>query len=229
MTFIGIAIASLMMGVRAVAIYHGNRLVIVFLSALFLAMTAVHVWLLTTAGPVPRSPNMHGCSMLFGQTYDIGKWASATAWSPLIFDTAVLVLVVLRTRRIVQAKIAGQSRVISTLIKDGVLYFGVILAANLVLAIMIVQAPDGVKNIGAQFQLLITVTMMSRITLHLRKNMGPIESSVTSTSHAWLDTARPFKGAHIEMREHIQMPNLEPPRKALRRYKLSERKWISCE
>ncbi|KAM6494312.1 hypothetical protein JOM56_010673 [Amanita muscaria] len=34
---------------------------------------------------------------------------------------------------------------------------------------MIATAPDGVKNISAQLELLVTVTMMSRITLNLKK------------------------------------------------------------
>jgi hypothetical protein len=52
-----------------------------------------------------------------------GSWASATAWTPLIYDTVVVSLVVLRTRDIVRAKIARQSQVVATLVKDGLLYF----------------------------------------------------------------------------------------------------------
>jgi hypothetical protein len=47
---------------------------------------------------------------------------SATAWSPLAYDTAVVVLIVLRTHYIVRSKVAG--RVVTVLIRDGLLYFG---------------------------------------------------------------------------------------------------------
>ncbi|KAF8509968.1 hypothetical protein JB92DRAFT_2942873 [Gautieria morchelliformis] len=168
MGFAGVAIASLMMAFRVVAVYHGNRHVLALISFLFLAMVGIHIWLLTTTGPVIH-PGIHGCSMLFGQgSHHIGGWVSATAWSPLIYDTAVVILVVLRTHYIVRYKVAG--RVVTTLIRDGLLYFSVIVAVNIVLAVMIVRAPDGLKNSSAQFQLL-------RITLNLRANTDPDQAN----------------------------------------------------
>jgi len=170
MGFIGVAIASLMMIVRVNAIYYGNQYVMTLIWILFLTMVGFHAWLFTTVGPV-NHPGIPGCSMLFGVKHKIGFWVSATAWAPLCFDTAVIILVILRTQSIVRAKIASQSKVVTLLIRDGAMYFSVILAVNLVLAIMIVSSRDGLKNICAQLQLLLTVTMMSRITLNLRKNM----------------------------------------------------------
>jgi len=49
------------------------------------------------------------------------------------------------------------------------MYYSAIFSVNLVLTIMIVSAPAGVKNITAQLQQLLTVAMMSRITINLRK------------------------------------------------------------
>jgi len=177
MTLIGISIASLMMGVRVTAIYHKNRAVLALISSIFVAMVAVNAWLLSSGVPVHHPTGIHGCSMIFGAKR--GTWASASAWLPLLYDTVVVILVVLRTRDVVRAKIAGQFHVVQTLVQDGVLYYSVILAANLVLALMIAKSSDGVKNICAQFQLLITVTMMSRITLNLRRNMQRSETSAT--------------------------------------------------
>ncbi|KAF8519371.1 hypothetical protein BU17DRAFT_65966 [Hysterangium stoloniferum] len=133
---------------RVHAIYRGDRLVLPFMWTLFFIMLGVNVWLLTTTG--------RGCSMLFGKKGHIGTWVSATAWSPLIFDTAVIVLVISRTYSIVRGKISDQSKVVTVLMRDGILYFGVILTINLLLAVMIVKAPDGIKNICAhhRFQLM---------------------------------------------------------------------------
>jgi len=67
MTYFGVAIASLMMGIRCdclflaaavahisgfsvTAIYRGNRLVFGLMAVLFLGMTGINAWLLTTAG-----------------------------------------------------------------------------------------------------------------------------------------------------------------------------------
>jgi len=205
MGFVGVAIASLMMLIRIHAIYHGDRLVLSFMWILFFAMLGINIWLLMTSGPVLHPGINWGCSMLFGQTHRIGTWVSATAWSPMIFDTAVIVLVVIRTRAIVRGKIADQSKVVTALFQDGIMYYGVILTINLVLAAMIVKAPDGVKNICAQFQLILTVTMMSRITLNLRKNMDKGSSLQSLTV--------PIGDSRVQ----IQLRDIESPPRVLRK------------
>jgi len=55
------------------------------------------------------------------------------------------------------------------------LYYSVIFAANCSLMIMIIRVGSGLKNLMAQFEVLITVTMMSRITISLRKHAKPDE------------------------------------------------------
>ncbi|KAF8519370.1 hypothetical protein BU17DRAFT_65965 [Hysterangium stoloniferum] len=119
------------------AVCNNDRRIMTFMWLLFLALVVMNVWLITTGGPVSH-PNI-------------------SAWTPLIFDTAVLTFVVLRTRKIVRAKILGQSHVVHVLIRDGIVYYVGIFTINLVLAIMIVQAADGVKNICSQLQLILTV------------------------------------------------------------------------
>ncbi|KAF8591730.1 hypothetical protein K439DRAFT_1626727 [Ramaria rubella] len=182
MTLLGISIASLMMGVRVTAIYHGNRFIPFLMSVLFTAMVGVNVWLLTGGEPVQHYAGIHGCSMIFSPR--VGVWASASAWSPLIYDTVVMGLVLYRTAHLFRAKIVGQLSVVKTLMEDGIIYYSVILAANLVLAVMIVRSNDGLRNICAQMQ----VTMMSRITINLRKKMQRDESDLPefdtdTTSH----------------------------------------------
>jgi len=101
----------------------------------------------------------------------IGGWAAVPAFLPLLYDTVVVFLMLIRTWNIARTKIAGHSGIVATLIKDGLMYYGVILTTNLTLIIMIIKSVPGLKTIAAQFEFLITVTMISRITLNLRKNM----------------------------------------------------------
>jgi len=209
MALLGVAIASLMMVIRVNAIYYGNKYAMTLIWVLFLVMVGTNVWLLITVGPV-NHPHITGCSMLFGVTYHIGSWASATAWAPLCFDTAVVILVILRMNNIVRVKINNQSKVVTLLVRDGAMYFGVILAVNLVLAIMIVSSRNGIKNICAQLQLLLTVTMMSRITLNLRKNMDKPESHV---HHVNIPLSH-------HSRIDIQISGIEAPPRALARFGL---------
>ena len=52
-----------------------------------------------------------------------GKWSSASAWLPLLYDTVVAVLVIYRTWNSFRARIPGQSHVVETLIQDGLTYY----------------------------------------------------------------------------------------------------------
>ncbi|KAG1814423.1 uncharacterized protein BJ212DRAFT_1363681 [Suillus subaureus] len=163
MTAIGIEIVGLMMLLRVIAMYRHQRAAVVLAVLLLLAWIVVTAWLLTYGGPVIHTDNIHSCTMVFNS----GSIASASAWLPLLYDTYVFGLTFNRTFSLIRNKEA--SHVIRTLFADGLLYYSVICAVNLVLTIMIIRAHQGVKNIAAQLGLLLTVTMMSRITLNLKK------------------------------------------------------------
>jgi hypothetical protein len=57
------------------------------------------------------------------------------------------------------------------LLEDGLLYYTVIFALALVLTIMIIAAPPGLKAITAQAHHLLSVVMMSRITINLARSI----------------------------------------------------------
>ncbi|KAJ8474587.1 hypothetical protein ONZ45_g15902 [Pleurotus djamor] len=84
-----------------------------------------------------------------------------------MYDTIVFSLTFYRTWPSIRRKEAGF--ILQRLFEDGLLYYSVIFSVTLVLTIMIIAAPPGLKNITAQLEQLITVAMMSRITLNLRK------------------------------------------------------------
>ncbi|KAG2357702.1 hypothetical protein BDR07DRAFT_1419473 [Suillus spraguei] len=151
LTAIGIEIVGIMMLLRVVAMYKYQRAIILLAVLLLLAWTGVTAWLLSRAGRMfsPSSP----CSMVFNS----GNIASASAWLPLLYDTYVFGLTLNRTLPAIRNKEAG--RVIRTLLADGLLYYSVICSVNLVLTIMIIKAPEGVQNIAAQLELLITLNI----------------------------------------------------------------------
>ncbi|KZP15816.1 hypothetical protein FIBSPDRAFT_958489 [Athelia psychrophila] len=62
--------------------------------------------------------------------------------------------------------------------QDGLIYYAVICAINLTLTVMIISAPVGIQNVTAQLELLLTISMMSRITLNLKQRVHkPIGAS----------------------------------------------------
>lgn len=167
MTMIGITIAAILMGLRVSALYHGSYFVKILLASVLLSFVGINSWLLAS-GVAVNHPGVHGCTMIFSP--HVGNWASASAWIPLLYDTIIVFLIILRAMPIAKANL-GQNILAKRLLRDGLLYYCIITTASLVLTIMIETASPGIKNICAQFQLLITVTMISRVTLNLRKHL----------------------------------------------------------
>ncbi|KAH7913952.1 hypothetical protein BJ138DRAFT_1214535 [Hygrophoropsis aurantiaca] len=198
MTVIGIQIAGLMMFIRVRAMYTNKKFVLFSVAFLFAIWTAVTGWLLASATATRAKQTVSGlfalvlkmlcvckplifpsylkaCTMVFNSKPTM--MASASAWLPLLYDTVVFSLTLKATVPSIRNKQTGH--VFRTLLANGLLYYSVICTVNLVLTIMILQAPEGLKNISAQLELLLTVAMMSRITLNLRKQAlyGPTPSN----------------------------------------------------
>ncbi|OAX40717.1 hypothetical protein K503DRAFT_798560 [Rhizopogon vinicolor AM-OR11-026] len=151
---------------------------VVQVASILFAWIGVTAWLLSYGEPVIHSDGVRSCTMVFTS----GSLASASAWLPLIYDTYIFGLTLYRTFPSVRNKEAG--KIVRTLFADGLLYYSVICTVNLVLTIMIIRAPVGLRNIVAQLELLLTVTMMSRITLNLRKQA----SNKPNPDHLQLDS-----------------------------------------
>ncbi|KAI1790141.1 hypothetical protein LXA43DRAFT_1062298 [Ganoderma leucocontextum] len=168
MTVIGINVTALMMFLRIYAIYEGRKPVVILVAVLLLVEFSVNAWLLTYG---------IACTMIFDQSKVHGAFAAASAWLPLLYETVILVLTLLRTYQ--HARDASTGRVMRILVREGLFYFSatacpvlsVIFTITFILTLMILLAPDGLKNVAAQTEYLLTVAMMSRITLHLKKQI----------------------------------------------------------
>ncbi|KAH9952499.1 hypothetical protein BC827DRAFT_1254119 [Russula dissimulans] len=167
MTMIGISIADMMMFMRIRALYPRLWSIQVFVLSVFLTFVGVNSWLLSHGVPVPHPayPLVDSCTMIIDPKIP-GPLASSSAWLPLLYDTIVVSLTVIRTASSVISK--NPSQMFRVLLREGLLYYSVIFAITLILTLMINFAPPSIRNITAQ-HLLFTVAMMSRITLHLRR------------------------------------------------------------
>jgi len=178
MTVIGIHVVGLMMLIRINALYSDKRFIVVAVGILWLIMFSVQAWLLSKGEAVTHNPQsgVRACTMIFPPS--LSAIASSSAWLPLLYDSCVLILTLIKT---VPATVGGRripnrvpnrrdgSNIMKRLFQDGLIYYSAIFAVNAVLTIMIISAPPGLKNIAAQLELLVTVAMMSRITLNLKK------------------------------------------------------------
>ncbi|KIK48050.1 hypothetical protein CY34DRAFT_798673 [Suillus luteus UH-Slu-Lm8-n1] len=146
MTAVGIQVVGLMMFLRVRAMYRDNRYIVIFVASLWFVWVAVVAWLLSHSVAVAHASFIHSCRMEFSDS--VGGLASAWAWVPLCYDTVVFVLTLHRTLPSIQNKEAGH--IAHTLFTDGILFYSVMCAINLIFTIMVVRAPQGLKNITGQ-------------------------------------------------------------------------------
>jgi len=168
MTMIGISIVFLMMIMRIRALYARIFSVQAVVFAIFITFVGVNAYVLTHGIPVkdPANNSVSACTGIIDPK--IGRtFTSSTAWLPLVFDTTVMFLTMYRTARSAYSRTTSDT--FRVLFREGLLYYSIICTVTLVLTIMINTAAPSIRNVGSQLHLCLTVALMSRITLHLRR------------------------------------------------------------
>lgn len=168
MTVIGINIVGLMMLLRVRALYAKRKVVICAVAGLLALEFGVNAWLLTRGVPVGHIGPRYPCTMVFEA--GLTKVAAASAWLPLLYDTVVMSLTAYKVYKTRTLSGVFNSPILQTILAEGMIYYSVIFSITLTLAIMIAVAPPGIQNITAQLELLLTVGMMSRVTIDLKKH-----------------------------------------------------------
>lgn len=212
-----VEVVGLMMSLRIRALYPHQPFIAYFLWFLLTVETGLNAWLISGGRAVPHNPDsgVHSCSFIFDPKYSAA--ATSSAWFPLLYDSIVLLLTLYRTWPSIRRREAGF--IMNRLFEDGLLYYSVIFSVTLVLTIMIIAAPPGLQNITAQLEQLITVAMMSRITLNLRKagrltgteviTDGPNDMPFFNRRHRWDRDI--YIETHVETHGSQPSPSEEMP------------------
>ncbi|KAH9986931.1 hypothetical protein BJV74DRAFT_843648 [Russula compacta] len=163
MTMIGVTVVGLMMFLRVRALYPRSVAAQASVLSILLTFIGVNSWLLTNGVPVPHPafPLVDSCTMIVDPK--VGPIASSTAWLPLLYDTLAIGLTLKGTAKYMGSRDTGQ--VFRVMLREGLLYYSVICTVSLVFTLMIIFAPPSVRNITGH----LTVAMMSRITIHLKR------------------------------------------------------------
>ncbi|KAH9172654.1 hypothetical protein EDB89DRAFT_878004 [Lactarius sanguifluus] len=167
MTMCGISIVALMLFLRIRALYARQLVVQAIVISILLTFIGVNSWLLTHGIPVSHALAT-SCTMIIDP--DVPAWiASSTAWLPLLYDTVVVSLTLYRTGGTLYSASKSTGEIFRVMLREGLLYYSAICTVTLAFTIMIISADPSVRNITAQLELCLTVAMMSRITLHLKR------------------------------------------------------------
>ncbi|KAH8822934.1 hypothetical protein DL96DRAFT_325852 [Flagelloscypha sp. PMI_526] len=149
--------------VKMYALYSRNVYVLGGLFAVLAFQIILSSYGLSSGVAVPLPPGVTGCILT-------GPVKSATfpaVWyTPAITDAIIFALTVYRAKTAFRSRSAAPT--IRQFVKDGVLYFLVIFAANLSNVLTFAFAVDDLKAFGASFSQLITSVMISRLLLNLR-------------------------------------------------------------
>jgi hypothetical protein len=156
------ASAGLIFGYRAVAIWHGNRDVMVLVGIFYVLM--VGCWIADAtrfeliAGPVP--PFGTNC-----QPKPIPDWSPLSYASSVAFDSLILILGLAKLRQNTTT-----SRATSQLYKDNIRYFIMATTGNLTVLIIqaLPQSLNFVKSNAIPYATLMVYAMGSRVFLNLR-------------------------------------------------------------
>lgn len=172
-------VATIAIGVifilRVRAIFARDRFITAFVWALLAAQIALKIWAFTDGVRLVLPDELVGC-ILVGRN----QTRIAFTWiAELIFDTVIFALTLYKTLRIYHVQL-GKRKPLSLfvlIVRDGIIYFGVIFAANLANVLVFMLAEEGVRSINASFSTLITSLMVSRLILNLK-----IEGRATSAA-----------------------------------------------
>ncbi|KAF9547693.1 hypothetical protein CPC08DRAFT_715761 [Agrocybe pediades] len=184
-----IALIAFLMILRVYALYGRNNWILAFLGFLWTMQIALSSLGISTGFAVPLPAGLVGCIFSGENRFSPMLWAA-----PLITDTFIFSLIMWQTRAYL-IRSATHSPTLQVFVRDGLLYFIAISAANLLNMLTFILAPLDLKTAAASFSQILTSTMVSRLILNLRSvpyDNDETYSNTLSISLFFARTLRPL-------------------------------------
>ncbi|KAJ7800178.1 hypothetical protein B0H14DRAFT_3156133 [Mycena olivaceomarginata] len=206
-------LVGVMLFLRTYALYERSKRVLVLMLGVAVGTVAVGLWSVITSTSDDTSINPYfGCN--FTTSRSEGN-SLAVAWAGVtIFDSTIFLLTLYR---VFGRHRANEPDLFTILLRDGSLYFGVMVMSNLVNILTLVIGNPYSRGIATTFTNIISSIMISRLMLNLRDPAlahmsGRLPQSTTTTGNDW------FAGDTVAGGSPVLDTNLDielPERKAV--------------
>ncbi|CAK5272344.1 unnamed protein product [Mycena citricolor] len=169
-----IVVSQIIVGVllilRTYALYERNRLVLCFLLLIGVGVIVCGVYGTVFLGsPKERQPNLPlliGCNYQIDHKQGIGL---IYAWGSMgVFDIIIFFLTVHRALQFRRRSNGGALSLLSVLLRDGSIYFGVMVITNLCNIMTYIVGKDYTRGVATTFMNVISSVMISRLMLNIR-------------------------------------------------------------
>jgi len=162
---------------RTWSLYRQNNIVLWGLIFTYMINLGLQFWPLQFAINVPLPPPFKDC--ILATRAESGLSAISIWVGTAFFDCTVFALTLGRTLHLYKQGV--RVRLVQLMLRDGILYFGVIVSANIMMILTFILAQGSLKVINATFMHTITVVIVSHLMLNLKSEAA--ENKVIVGSH----------------------------------------------
>ncbi|KAH8922486.1 hypothetical protein BT69DRAFT_237652 [Atractiella rhizophila] len=174
-------------GARVWVMWNRRTWIAYFFGILALAGATVQVWAVTHNMALRLPPGLRGC--LSVRADQNNQWAF---WLPLLlYDTTATIFMLKPV--LAHCGTTPPSRLLSIFLRDGVLYFIIVFACNLINLIYFCIPSVLIPGLNSSLAILFTTMMASRIVLHLRSVANSPGGSNASATHGQSNTSPKFR------------------------------------
>lgn len=173
---------------RTYALYERSRVVLIGLTSLALAAIAVGAYLLSQTekftGSAESIEPVPGCLVLLASHQ---SWRVAVIWGcVLVFDFVVVILTLVKTLQL-KRRSGENHTLVHVLMRDGVVYFGVITLA--MMSTIITISFQSMRGVSITLTNILASILVSRLMFNVREPLECPEMTITTTSTCSTETS----------------------------------------